>query len=56
MKDNQRGNAPTICSTHLRQMAGALPLNGNPSLNPARWAGPGKRPGLRPWTRGLPFL
>jgi len=48
MKDNQRGNAPTICSTDLPQMAGALPLNGNPSLNPARWAGLGKLTGLRP--------
>jgi len=48
MKDNQRGNAPTICATDLLQKAGALPLNGNSSLNPARWAGLGKRPGLRP--------
>ena len=33
---------------HSGQMVGALPLNDNPSLNPARRAGLGKRPGLRP--------
>jgi len=48
MKDNQRGNAPTICPTDMLQMDGALPLSGNPSLIPARWAGLGKRSGLRP--------